>query len=167
MKKIKFRAWHKTWSPQEIDKTDCHRKGQKINGMVFVKGLWWGNSGVGHVELGGWASSVSIEDIELMQFTGLLDCHGKEIFEGDIVSYPDTYTDKIDVGVGMLPAAQKNSFFVVEFSNGMFGMKVKNSETMSAGFHSLDEFANELSEKEKGDTLEIIGNIYENPNLLK
>ena len=73
MKQIKYRAWHKTWSPQEIDKTDWHRKGQKINGMVLVKGLWWGNSGVLHVELEGWGSSVSFEEVELMQFTALLD----------------------------------------------------------------------------------------------
>ena len=87
----------------------------------------------------------SIRDWEgyLLQYTGLKDKNGKEIYEGDIVkefrksrSYPDgrEYTR------------------VIGWSNeltldDMFG-------DMAAGFNLFSE------------SLEIIGNIYENPELL-
>ncbi len=103
------------------------------------------------------------------QFTGLLDKNGKEIWEGDIVLYPDTYIESVDVGVGMMPVAQtqENSFFPVEFKNGIFGLEIKKSELLSDGFYSIEEIARETSNVDLGDTLEVIGNIYENSGLLK
>ena len=88
--------------------------------------------------------------MELMQSTGLFDKNGKEIFEGDIVK------------------RYKSPFFVAEWEYQietvvkreaclLLGKKLgKNFATMSFG-----------SPFTKSDLLEVIGNIYENPELLK
>lgn len=107
---------------------------------------------------------------ELMQFTGLLDKNGKEIYEGDVIVYPDTYSDYVDVGVGgygvKVAETEENSFAEVLFQEGTFGLLCpKGSETLGKGFHSfwwiVNEYGFELSE------LEVIGNIYENPDILE
>lgn len=126
MREIKFRAWHKTWSALPVDKSDWHRPNQKINGMQFVRGLWTSTHGRLHVELEDWKSGVLDDQVELMQFTGLTDKNGKEIYEGDILG-----TDIGNVVVrwerqGWLPWIAP-----------------------------------------KGTQFEVIGNIYENPELLQ
>lgn len=86
-------------------------------------------------------------DIHLMQSTGLKDKNGKEIFEGDIIT------------------------------NGMDVVDVRNHETL--GFYTLvngrevffghGTSIEEFEEDIEGFTeiVEIIGNIYENPELLE
>lgn len=75
----------------------------------------------------------------LMQFTGLLDKNKEEIYEGDIVE---------DVS-----------------DNGMkFEIKWSNSW---CGYMMPEEFDEENSYSIEHVRLEIIGNIYENPDLLK
>ena len=69
---------------------------------------------------------------ELMQFTGLKDKNGKEIYEGDIFK-------------------KSNYFYQVVFEDGMFGVWTKNY-----GWKVLTKFK----------FIEVIGNIYENPELL-
>lgn len=77
------------------------------------------------------------EDIEVMQFTGLIDKEGKEIYEGDIYSQGDD-----------------NIRYTVMFIDCQFiGRQVGNRSL--AG---LTYFA---------DDIEVIGNIHESPDLLK
>jgi uncharacterized phage protein (TIGR01671 family) len=79
----------------------------------------------------------------LMQYTGLHDKNGKEIYEGDIVSewfYPDFGIEKT-----------RFEGIVEWFDSGWF-VKTKN-----VGEISLTDTAE----------IEIIGNIYENPESLK
>ena len=82
----------------------------------------------------------------LMQSTGLFDKNGKEIFEGDIVKYKagcNTFTEKV--------AYDKNF----------------------AGFGVTDAYADiiftfgEVFEDIDISSLEVIGNIYDNPGLLE
>nr|WP_241007418.1 YopX family protein [Streptococcus oralis] len=85
-------------------------------------------------------------DIHLMQSTGLFDKNGKEIFEGDIAQFEDCYTetDFLYVNTG-----------IVEWSQGSFTITNRDSVLME---DLLD-----------GDVLDvkIIGNIFENPELLE
>lgn len=83
--------------------------------------------------------NVSINEIILMQSTGLFDRNGKEIFEGDILGTKD----------GLLNG-------VVEYRSDL-GMWT-NSLIRYNNFERLCNVAN---------SREIIGNIYENPELLE
>lgn len=91
--------------------------------------------------LKGW----SIDDEYLMQSTGLKDKNGKEIFEGDILAVE---TDEEVVNL--------NVFWDEEHALFMFESKKYNEKDLLA----------ELVE-DKAYPFEIIGNIYENPELLE
>ena len=139
MREIKFRAWHKTWSSQEIDKSDWHGKGQKINGMQYVKSLSQSNSGKWWVHLADWKSSCPLEDVILMQYTGLKDKNGKEIYEGDVLRISDE----------ALPEMRGKIVSVV-FEMGAFRDSYYKW-TISGKSYSYES----------------IGNVHENPELIK
>jgi uncharacterized phage protein (TIGR01671 family) len=81
----------------------------------------------------------SPEDVELMQYTGLKDRNSKEIYEGDVV-----------VTQLNSPDGSKESL-VVAFTHGAFKLK-KEEDTYYYFPFLLD--------------VEIIGNVYEHPELL-
>ena len=86
-------------------------------------------------------------DLELMQSTGLKDKNGKEIFEGDVVQYQNT----------KVPTADSKGV-VKYFDNwAMFGIDIEHNEPRALFFNGL---ADHIS-------LDVVGNIYENPELLK
>lgn len=88
------------------------------------------------------------KEIELMQYTGLKDKNGKEIYEGDIVQFKSKHIDRA------------------------WNYKVMWTEKLCLGLRAL--FKN-IREAERpiyqsilrADKGEVIGNIYENPELLK
>ena len=73
------------------------------------------------------------------QFTGLHDKNGKEIYEGDIIDY-------------------KGEPVVVEYVNDMFHCKSTKYPNLTDGCYRLDYIRKAHN---------IIGNIYENPELLE
>ena len=86
-------------------------------------------------------------DIHLMQSTGLFDRNGQEIFEGDIIANgPDVMCMKRHNTLG-------------------FYVEKKGRVEFIADGAVLEEF--EEDAKEIADSLEIIGNIYENPELVE
>lgn len=80
------------------------------------------------------------DDNALMQFTGLKDKNGKEIYESDVVRLYDN----------------NNGFFEVIFVNEYVGgwvLKHKDYDLVSLGARKIDK-------------VEVIGNIYENKEIL-
>ena len=84
-------------------------------------------------------------DTEVLQFTGLKDRNGKEIYEGDILKYNFPYD-------GRLKHVSPVKFLETEAS---FGIK--------------DIYGNEipLYRITANNYFEVVGNIYENPELLE
>lgn len=88
----------------------------------------------------------------LMQFTGLLDKNGREIYEGDVVEYMcASGRDKI---IAVVSFQHLTSCFVMRWSEG----KVSRFVNFSADTGGED-FVMQSS-------ISVIGNIYENPELI-
>ena len=87
-------------------------------------------------------------EVELMQYTGLKDKNGKEIFEGDILRDTDS------------------EIYYVDFIRGCFYLRTNYKSFPHLGWAEwlpmceIDRLANPVD-------FEIIGNIYENPDLLE
>lgn len=90
------------------------------------------------------------EDATIMQSTGLLDKNGKEIFDGDIVKRYRSPFFKAEWEYQIETVVKREACLLLEKKFG------RNSATMSFG----SPFA-------KSDLLEVVGNIYENPDLLE
>jgi uncharacterized phage protein (TIGR01671 family) len=121
MREIKFRAWHKCKMSDPFG----------IFEYASDKDSDWGEQ-----ELP-FEFSFENSEAELMQFTGLCDKNGKEIYEGDILQYR----------LGGL-----SGLFDVRFDGN--GFWIKDGKTGS-NFFPNSEF------------VEVVGNIYENGDLPK
>lgn len=83
---------------------------------------------------------------ELMQYTGLKDRNGKEIYEGDIIQYRD-YSGPVPITPGSKFPTTKS---IVNSPENMFeGILLKGN-----GYGEPKD-------------IEVIGNIYENPELIE
>lgn len=89
------------------------------------------------------------------QYTGLKDKNGKQIFEGDMIKPFDDEVDKM----------------VVEFHNGQFLLCLYGERGYMAEYGWEEEGNYGCFEAEPlssyGDDIEVIGNIHDNPELLK
>ena len=128
----KFRAWH-------------HELGR----MMALKSMWFQDDLIEELELNDTVMNdyitAYLDEIELMQSTGLKDKNGKEIFEGDILAV-ETDDETLNVNV----------FWDEEHALFMFESKQYNEK------EALAELLEDYSYP-----FEIIGNIYENSELLE
>jgi len=85
------------------------------------------------------------ESLELMQYTWLKDKNWKEIYEGDIIATSNDWKDHADVW-------EQEIMWEVEFTYDWY--------TQLGQHDYLDSMYNK-------DYLEVIWNIYENPELIK
>nr|DAS09465.1 MAG TPA: YopX protein [Caudoviricetes sp.] len=92
------------------------------------------------------------DEIELMQSTGLFDKNGQEIFEGDIIDTTDYEGGLSSVGNPLVKVESDKYGFIV---TGDFPCSPI----------TLKEF--EDGRKFAGVKVKIIGNVYENPELLE
>lgn len=119
-RQIKFRAW------------------DSENGMVNVQTLFWNQDGELQMPY------FTLNGGVLMQYTGLKDKNGVEIYEGDIVDY---YKEEKKWEIRLCPY----SGITLNRNNYQKGEDNCNDDPFFIEF----------------DRVEIIGNIYQNPELIK
>lgn len=144
MREIKFRIYDKE------NKVMTHPDGYVLDSS------WFGVTTEHYLDDSGVADLPHSErQFALMQFTGLKDKNGKEIYEGDIFKYEKHPSYLLDSFI---------SSFVWGNEFGCFGYNV-NAEIIGELFSPLsihDELQHDFL-----NHIEIIGNIYENPELIK
>lgn len=123
MREIKFRAWHK----------EKKIIGEVLGIDILHKEIFFSNEDVDCYE------HVDFKNIELMQYTGLKDKNGKEIYEGDILF--ESFGEK---------------YYKVVFENGSFRAEFEG-DFEEYSFDLIDVVA---------QGYEVVGNIYQNPELL-
>lgn len=143
MREIKFRLWHyrKGWSD---------RNGKPLE-PDFVSGFWINANGEIAIPEGGW----DIQGTEyknqyvLMQFTGLYDGLGKEIYEKDIIEYEGVNSE-------------------IVFHQGMFGYMKPHKNGKTKGFNKLGIIGSlEGGKSTKLYRVRVVGNRFDNPSLIK
>lgn len=137
MREIKFRLWDRR---DETMHQDSGHFGITADGVVMDVN-----------------TDLEIEDqqYELMQYTGLKDKNGKEIFEGDIIkiTYDTNYSEKIFY-IGTVIYESDNDYPAFDLH-----------PWIDCEMNALSWLKSECDESVK--SYEIIGNIYENQDLIK
>ena len=129
----KYRAWLKQYNVMVDDVSD----------LTFFEGNL---KFIGRRTVGGVSFQYSVEEIELMQSTGLKDDLGEEIFEGDVILW--TYCDEFE----------DSGKAKIIFDKGMF--KLLDIRTEKEVWNSLFDCIENCN-------VYLQGNIYENPELLE
>ena len=159
MREIKFRAWDKD-SGQWYEPTFEAYRGNlfellvSINGRMLVRQL--AGNGINDVITGNMPGSRAWEDrFVLMQYTGLKDKNGVEIYEGDII-----VTDKGKTGI------THETYWEIFWGTDRDDSQMTGWLVRLLGVDELTRKTIYTFDKSICGG-EVIGNIYENPELLK
>lgn len=150
----RFRAWdkiHKTmYEVDDIMSIDFGKSEISVKTLFFERTNYY-----------------KFDDIVLMQSTWLRDRNGKEIFEGDILKFNDEwdeycyegYVDGVSEGI---------NFVEIEKDTTCFGFgKTRIPESSLFDLMNDEHFTFKELITDTSFEFEIIGNIYENPELLE
>ena len=137
MREIKFRAWDK----EEQEMLDWDKFFNLDIAQVFESKGSWG--------------------VYPMQYTGLKDKHGVEIYEGDILEFEDTGEE----GYEYLEGYDFTNRATVCYENGRFELE----NFVGGDGYVLESMSNECHEEFMIilNNSKVIGNRFENPELLK
>ena len=133
MRELKFRAWHKA------ERRFLSASGKRWCISPHGRFCWWNDSG-------GWQES---DECEVLMYTGLMDAHMKEIYEGDILMAFGYTLGERDTF--------KSTWLVVWNPHYNGGFSKKRGDVYLPLATAIEE----------NDEEEIIGNQYENPGLLQ
>ena len=155
MRTLKNRAWdtaNKRWATE----SDFKEVGLFVNYYI---------DGSGKFELQADVNECGYGRFEIVEFTGLHDKNGKEIYEGDVVLIPSgTSTVIVDHNLGDEYSVYKKNepkIGVVEFVKGSFRLNKPGDK--SVNYYGVINYTGQAYNY----LIEVIGNIYENPELLK
>ena len=135
MRDIKFRAWDKrTKRLYQVQTLQFYGTNNTVD-ACWTKGVDFdGESTLGEPELN------NLHNLVLMQYTGLKDINGVEIYEGDVLFHPLQGRRKV-----YYPYSERVASYGLRNIDNGFGSTLQDSH----------------------DVWEVIGNIYENPELLE
>ena len=146
MREIKFRAWDKQENKMWTYEDDTNQVGfciDSVHNTISVIDLENDN----RLEIA----------VEIMQYTGLKDKNGKEIYEGDIVRFTNEIDEIFNEEVGTIIFEQSECNFCIQRT-------VINPEN-----YPVPKTINTIyliDNAQYNAVYEVIGNIYENPTLI-
>jgi uncharacterized phage protein (TIGR01671 family) len=135
MREIKFRAWDQEQRVMHAHVQDWYDQMTEEDGEPYQT-----ENSFGHV--------VSTRRYNVMQFTGLRDKNGREIYEGDIVA---SYERQRLPGRRRGKVVRKQFVIRYDAPQFMLGIDEDSAQYLTSG---------------EARAYEVIGNIYENPELL-
>ena len=158
MREIKFRAWDKNDKRIFIDPQMIDFYNKKIGYMQYQTEYMPDTS---------YSIPVGFEEFEyseLMQYTGMKDVTEKEIYEGDVVKLVHT---GIEISADRLEDL-KRFVGIIKYENGIFKIvRTEKSLIESKYFEMEQKKVSEIFIYSKLYDLEVIGNIFENKELLE